>query len=65
MFSDPSKPIREQIFEEMKKPEYGYKQEVIELARKEIFEKNNYIFTMNLANTLAMIKTGNIILGDD
>lgn len=60
MFNDKSRPITEQILEEMKNA--GFDNDVIEYAKKEMLEKKNIDFAIGLAKHLALLKIGNSIL---
>lgn len=63
MFDDPTRPMVDQLLEEMEKQ--GYSKSAIETARIQLKEKRDLNYATNLAKVLATINHGKDILDDD
>ncbi len=63
MFDDPTRPMVDQLLEEMERQ--GYEKDAIETARVKLTEKYDLNYATKLAKVLATINYGKEILDDD
>lgn len=63
MFDDETRPMTDQILEEM--VEQGYDEDAVETARVEMKEKCNLTYANNLAKILVTTKLGKMVLDRD